>query len=141
MIRRPPRSTLFPYTTLFRSLLERRRAVGGGLARADAEPPLARREELATAPHATAHTRADTDQPSAGPGEPELRVVRRDAPHFALGDAQVRRDRLERVGGEVPFGALDRLERGQEPRTLAGKRRQKGVERHCGDRTTRAQRA
>src|SRR3712207_8266261 len=28
MIRRPPRSTLFPYTTLFRSL--RRRAAGGG---------------------------------------------------------------------------------------------------------------
>src|SRR2546422_3093543 len=26
MIRRPPRSTLFPYTTLFRSPLERRRA-------------------------------------------------------------------------------------------------------------------
>src|SRR5207247_9300296 len=76
----PPRSPLFPYTTLFRS-------------------------------------------------------------HFTLGDAQVRRDRLERVGGEVPFGALDRLERGQEPRPLAGKRRQKGIERHCGDRTTRAQRA
>src|SRR3989442_6820876 len=29
MIRRPPRSTLFPYTTLFRSL-ERRRPEGGG---------------------------------------------------------------------------------------------------------------
>src|SRR3712207_7251038 len=27
MIRRPPRSTLFPYTTLFRSELHRRRAV------------------------------------------------------------------------------------------------------------------
>src|SRR3712207_8402069 len=27
MIRRPPRSTLFPYTTLFRSLVERERAV------------------------------------------------------------------------------------------------------------------
>src|SRR3712207_8596529 len=27
MIRRPPRSTLFPYTTLFRSLVERRVAV------------------------------------------------------------------------------------------------------------------
>src|SRR3712207_7272116 len=27
MIRRPPRSTLFPYTTLFRSHLERRREV------------------------------------------------------------------------------------------------------------------
>src|SRR5438309_5318839 len=32
MIRRPPRSTLFPYTTLFRSfiLADRKRAVGGG---------------------------------------------------------------------------------------------------------------
>src|SRR3712207_7769324 len=28
MIRRPPRSTLFPYTTLFRSLLEARDRVG-----------------------------------------------------------------------------------------------------------------
>src|SRR3712207_8113956 len=30
MIRRPPRSTLFPYTTLFRSDLKRRRARQGG---------------------------------------------------------------------------------------------------------------
>src|SRR2546427_9354100 len=29
MIRRPPRSTLFPYTTLFRSSLDRPRVVGG----------------------------------------------------------------------------------------------------------------
>src|SRR3712207_8511030 len=29
MIRRPPRSTLFPYTTLFRSEIRERRAVGG----------------------------------------------------------------------------------------------------------------
>src|SRR2546430_11397709 len=29
MIRRPPRSTLFPYTTLFRSLLEIARALAG----------------------------------------------------------------------------------------------------------------
>src|SRR3989441_6486799 len=29
MIRRPPRSTLFPYTTLFRSLLPLMRAAGG----------------------------------------------------------------------------------------------------------------
>src|SRR2546430_7050852 len=46
MIRRPPRSTLFPYTTLFRSLLERRQRVAnddragrnvlGQLARAEA---------------------------------------------------------------------------------------------------------
>src|SRR3712207_8131631 len=31
MIRRPPRSTLFPYTTLFRSDLARRAPVGGEL--------------------------------------------------------------------------------------------------------------
>src|SRR3712207_8861276 len=30
MIRRPPRSTLFPYTTLFRSALEALRGVEGG---------------------------------------------------------------------------------------------------------------
>src|SRR5205823_13081126 len=30
MILRPPRSTLFPYTTLFRSLLPRRRGAGRG---------------------------------------------------------------------------------------------------------------
>src|SRR5438874_9378894 len=34
--------------------------------------------------------------------------TRRSSDLFTLGDAQVRRDRLERVGGEVPFGALDR---------------------------------
>src|SRR3712207_7506032 len=33
MIRRPPRSTLFPYTTLFRSLLERGARRGGDDAR------------------------------------------------------------------------------------------------------------
>src|SRR5258708_19169738 len=31
MIRRPPRSTLFPYTTLFRSLDDRKRDVDAGL--------------------------------------------------------------------------------------------------------------
>src|SRR5258708_13149291 len=31
MIRRPPRSTLFPYTTLFRSLADLARGVGGGV--------------------------------------------------------------------------------------------------------------
>src|SRR5438067_5911182 len=41
MIRRPPRSTLFPYTTLFRSLLAERRLVshdGDDLARHQAPP-------------------------------------------------------------------------------------------------------
>src|SRR2546427_8527194 len=40
MIRRPPRSTLFPYTTLFRSAFEQQlRALGGAPAGA-AEPPV-----------------------------------------------------------------------------------------------------
>src|SRR5256885_13213813 len=55
MIRRPPRSTLFPYTTLFRSLVRAMRypphgvrGVGGGLTRAtrwDAVPDYIRSEE------------------------------------------------------------------------------------------------
>src|SRR2546422_3855596 len=36
MIRRPPRSTLFPYTTLFRSLIARRR--GGRVAWTESRP-------------------------------------------------------------------------------------------------------
>src|SRR5256885_6113555 len=41
MIRRPPRSTLFPYTTLFRSLgvPDRTRGPGARLARRDRGPP------------------------------------------------------------------------------------------------------
>src|SRR2546422_8284841 len=37
MIRRPPRSTLFPYTTLFRSLPPSRNGSGEGLSRAHAQ--------------------------------------------------------------------------------------------------------
>src|SRR2546429_5656105 len=63
MIRRPPRSTLFPYTTLFRSRTQRRRGrrhalLGGGGAR------LAR--ELA--PRCRADRRA-SPQPEAAPGK------------------------------------------------------------------------
>src|SRR2546426_8550309 len=42
MIRRPPRSTLFPYTTLFRSLFEERARVGHALR----EERLGSREDL-----------------------------------------------------------------------------------------------
>src|SRR3989442_2976774 len=61
MIRRPPRSTLFPYTTLFRSLLDRRgRLQAGDHEEADrgdrqdgaqlcAYPPVAQPEELEAA--------------------------------------------------------------------------------------------
>src|SRR2546429_5040885 len=41
MIRRPPRSTLFPYTTLFRSLRRREGGPGRGRLRdSDAPPPV-----------------------------------------------------------------------------------------------------
>src|SRR3712207_8077866 len=60
MIRRPPRSTLFPYTTLFRSreegrpeglragdrLLEGDAAGGGGASRAERGVPARRRDEV-----------------------------------------------------------------------------------------------
>src|SRR3712207_8903461 len=38
MIRRPPRSTLFPYTTLFRSLAEAHRGQEGGFGDAEDRP-------------------------------------------------------------------------------------------------------
>src|SRR3712207_8902615 len=38
MIRRPPRSTLFPYTTLFRSIIERHEALVRSLAHKFARP-------------------------------------------------------------------------------------------------------
>src|SRR3712207_7154883 len=51
MIRRPPRSTLFPYTTLFRSGVLRRRPDGGVPDRLRGEDPVAggRRRHLAPA--------------------------------------------------------------------------------------------
>src|SRR5436853_3919584 len=43
MLRRPPRSTLFPYTTLFRSLQEQGRAVPRGHGRSPARARVAAR--------------------------------------------------------------------------------------------------
>src|SRR5947209_12454031 len=54
MRRRPPRSTLFPYTTLFRSL--RARPSRGGGSRAAALVPPARAAELTAWPRRAART-------------------------------------------------------------------------------------
>src|SRR3712207_8133327 len=54
MIRRPPRSTLFPYTTLFRSDEGRRRGAGGGIWGPHphtARRPSRHREPLGRGPH------------------------------------------------------------------------------------------
>src|SRR5690349_23141591 len=60
MIRRPPRSTLFPYTTLFRSAARRTRHRAGQAAQAD-QPPGAR-------PHPGAAGRAGAEERAVGGG-------------------------------------------------------------------------
>src|SRR2546422_1037495 len=56
MIRRPPRSTLFPYTTLFRSVLDRLAGGGGrGGARGERRRRLVHRARLARVAAAGAH--------------------------------------------------------------------------------------
>src|SRR3712207_7307444 len=55
MIRRPPRSTLFPYTTLFRSCRDRRAARGSSSATA---PLCALRRGTSPAPRGRARSRA-----------------------------------------------------------------------------------
>src|SRR5256885_3542802 len=62
MIRRPPRSTLFPYTTLFRSLHESRRAAAAALALL--EPGRARRGVHLRAVRRGASLPARTDRKS-----------------------------------------------------------------------------
>src|SRR3989442_7710847 len=53
MIRRPPRSTLFPYTTLFRSCFETRRYRAYRVKRGSREPPRSEEHtsELQSRPH------------------------------------------------------------------------------------------
>src|SRR5687767_15307894 len=51
MIRRPPRSTLFPYTTLFRSDRRSSRSLPGGQPRVDFAPQLAFALTVGSASH------------------------------------------------------------------------------------------
>src|SRR5438876_8625491 len=76
MIRRPPRSTLFPYTTLFRSLLvEARLAPAGRVAVGGPEPGGVGRENL-----------VDHEQATVGrAAELELRIGDDDAPWRRVG--------------------------------------------------------
>src|SRR5258706_12034369 len=58
MIRRPPRSTLFPYTTLFRSPPSRPRPSSGCLRSGRRRPPRSRRPRRARPPAPTAGPRS-----------------------------------------------------------------------------------
>src|SRR3712207_7926758 len=53
MIRRPPRSTLFPYTTLFRSPAARPRHLGGGRPRGHGRGPVPVLLDPARGPYGT----------------------------------------------------------------------------------------
>src|SRR2546425_5941721 len=89
MIRRPPRSTLFPYTTLFRSV--RLRLRGPGAARPHAHAAAADRQ------HDPPGARAD--RPAAGPGDPlALRVQLEPGRRVSEPDA---RPRGARAGGPL----------------------------------------
>src|SRR5260370_39804942 len=71
MIRRPPRSTLFPYTTLFRSFPQR----VGGEEIVEAQRLLAKVEGIWTAPEAAATLAALLHMKDEGQIEPTPRVV------------------------------------------------------------------
>src|SRR3712207_1992017 len=125
MIRRPPRSTLFPYTTLFRS---RRRgaAVGGGGAVLEgvggglAVPPHVREQaHLAVARRLRRgdvrprrHRDADDPRLRAGLREPHVAVG-------ALGDAAGSVAGLE-AGGQAARELLDLAGAGPQPPDAAG---------------------
>src|SRR2546430_3745231 len=68
MIRRPPRSTLFPYTTLFRSLLSTQRN-----RRARLDSRLHRQSCLVRAPARGLHDNSANRQEPAGGRRPHLR--------------------------------------------------------------------
>src|SRR3989442_9714071 len=75
MIRRPPRSTLFPYTTLFRSLLEREQAGAELSVRGDADAVAVAAEGLADArDHPDAPGRAVGDRKSTRLNSSHVRI-------------------------------------------------------------------
>src|SRR5437899_4076767 len=69
MIRRPPRSTLFPYTTLFRSL----------------HPGLTEREVVPVGPRDEAvQDRIVEGLPPSGPGPPDRKSTRLNSSHLGI---------------------------------------------------------
>src|SRR3712207_8152835 len=70
MIRRPPRSTLFPYTTLFRSAEAEKTRAGFGVVKLAGQPRerCAFQIEQVFAPHDDCTNRRFFDWPEAAPG-------------------------------------------------------------------------
>src|SRR3989454_6074178 len=105
MIRRPPRSTLFPYTTLFRSRAEPPRALSPGghdPRRAEAD----RGDAQGSAAHSVACRPAVRQGPVQARGAGDPAADRRDPRHRARGgqphqDRRLVARRFDRPGGRV----------------------------------------
>src|SRR5256884_7160722 len=121
MIRRPPRSTLFPYTTLFRSAIRHRTTLDGshGVRRPNSEfylrPPAEVAELFADCPDAVANTLALAERCRAfdltrdlGYGFPDFRGADRSPAPQAL--AELCRARLDEryPAGSEPRGEAER---------------------------------
>jgi hypothetical protein len=104
-------------------------AVGGRVARRDAEPPAEVGEEVEAPVHAARHARADADDVAPRRGEAEFRVVGRDAVDLAPRDVEVRGDGRQVLRGEPAAIGLDGLERREEPRPLRRERGEQLVDR------------
>src|SRR3989442_11781495 len=107
MIRRPPRSTLFPYTTLFRSRGPRvgRLDLDGECVEQPDEPP-EQGDLEETAPRYVGETPTDGDRDERGVGV--SLVIRRDD------QGSRRRDVLDADQLETEVGAAERVEPGTE---------------------------
>src|SRR2546425_4714169 len=119
MIRRPPRSTLFPYTTLFRSELRRDR-----LPDVRAADPLLRRQHVRAMRdrHAGVQQTLERGEETAafrGPLEPQVEDRRRHAlrgrPLAGQISGQVRRPEVAGARGPPSLLQLDRLGRRDDP--------------------------
>src|SRR6266496_4427755 len=113
MIRRPPRSTLFPYTTLFRSRAGDRRRPAGG-----AEAPQRRGRRSARRGEAGRRSVQDLRRAEAGAADVRLRLPDRSV---AARQAQARRCRQGRALGAVRAAPRARqcVQRAQRPRRAA----------------------
>src|SRR5256886_7567814 len=98
MIRRPPRSTLFPYTTLFRSPLDQAQ---------EQEDEARRRADLGVARHDADERRR---QSHAAQGDEEGVLAAHDVADAAEHEGPERPD--QEPGGERPYGADERASTG-----------------------------
>src|SRR5256885_3989882 len=115
MIRRPPRSPLFPYTTLFRSLYRPRRSPGAPVSthpRRPAAAPLPRSQDprVAVRPRRGAHAPAVRGAARHGPHRPRHGPLRGDpgpggrAPAHGTRGAELQVRRRRRSGGAAYAG-------------------------------------